>query len=71
MNKNEIELQNPSGGYWDKLKNLGLPNYIILKETKEIVIIKRKGEKKNEGEGKENTVLFPSRRWKSLPFFKI
>ncbi len=58
MNKNELKLTQPSGGYWEDLKKLGLPNFTILTETNEIVVIKGKEERKIKGKGRRTQIYF-------------
>jgi len=50
------ELTKPSGGYWDSLKELGLPFYIYLND--ELVIVMWKEWKKVRGKGRHKQCYF-------------
>lgn len=74
MNKNELKLTQPSGGYWEHLRKLGLQNFIILIETNEIVVIKGKEERKMKGRGRRRRIYFhlqDGRVYHSSKFKKI
>lgn len=54
----ENKLENPTGGYWDILKNLNLPNYLYYKPENRLVIIKGKVSKSRKGKGRAKQVYY-------------
>lgn len=70
--ENTNQIEQPSGEYWNKLKSLGLPNYLhFIPEDKTVIILGKEKRKRKKG-GKINQVYYilEDGRVKHASFFR-